>query len=174
MDSNNKQTQATQNQEYSNISYVVAGLILTGFFIFITGYYWGKQVIISQLSEQTKQNYLSDKIENSVYNITNEAPEESSSQVIISEENRVENPDELCYAKLAGFGSLSMAKATLAKIQKAGVESSLVTKKSRTSKGRTITWYQIETNVMPRKDLEDQIKKLRYIINTSQVTIIKK
>lgn len=157
------------------IGYIISGSILTGFFIFISGYYWGKKHTITKLSEEISQGYLADKIESSTYKtnslIRTEGKLESETKSDFNSEDNKET--ELYYAQLAGFSSLSSAKITLTKINKSGVDAHIITRISKTARGTKKNWYQIISNSMTRKELNNELKKVKYIINISQVNFIK-
>lgn len=164
----NKDLQINQQQ----LSYVISGILILSFFIFLSGYYWGKKSAIEVWTDQLKAESLADKLycafcsfNETTDEYISQANTESIAQAVKIHEdfNKIQGKEnkKSYYAQLAGFNSLKRAQNCIEKLKSYNVK--LVERKSKTSKGKLYKWYQIVT------ESTDNLEELN-----KQVEIIKK
>jgi len=68
------------------------------------------------------------------------------------EKNKVEQENKKYYAELVGFGSHINANRFANKLNHQDLSVKVKTRRSKTAKGRTITWYQVVTNKFDNKN----------------------
>lgn len=194
------------------MSYAVACLLLIFFFIFMTGYYWGKKSAIESFAAQIESDSLSDKIsyafcsnydykgdqtESAQDETEGESNLEKSPNIVEVKEikeskdlrsfcldknedadigsnigsKKVDNNQYL--AELAGFGSMSNARIYEKALAKNGHTVKIITRKSKTSKGREIKWYQVITQTYNNQnELLEEIKKIKKVAPIKDVKVV--
>lgn len=160
-------------EESLKLNYIISGVIITSFFIFVSGYYLGKKNGFESVNIQQNNQLLSDKIQYSFFkNKITQITKEEENPAEIETEN-CKKQEKLFYAELAGFGSIQAAKTCMNQLKQKGFIAQLITRNSRTTNGKNKTWYQIISKTMSRNKIEEELKKCNNIIKISQV-IIKK
>lgn len=157
-------------EENLTTNYIISGIILTSFFIFVSGYYLGKKTGHENGENQQNGQLLSDKTEYILFK--NKIVENNQKPIEIEPEN-TENQEELFIAELAGFSSIKSAKTCMNKLEQREVFAQLITRNSRTNSGKNKAWYQIVSSPMSKKKINEELKKCNNIIKLSQV-ILKK
>lgn len=174
------------------LSYAVAALLALSFFIFIGGYFLGKQKATEEFSHKIDQDSLADQIyssmcilydakdenddgeenESEIEILENSEDSEKKDEISISNENQVAiaDPNEKKYfAPLAGFSSATLAdgKKMVNRLKAQGFEVEMVERKDSTTKGQQVVWYQVVTKKCTNKDelqkMISQIAKLEHI-----------
>lgn len=151
------------------------GLLLTVFFIFMAGYYWGKKQAVEQLAVQFSQDSFADKVYASLcslYDISEEGDkdkEEGDAEFEIeteaseaSDNNEVVAEKQLLYnAQLTGYANFTQADAYCKKLIAKNIPVAIVTRISNNSKGKKATWYQVVTQPLPLEKLDPIIEYLK-------------
>lgn len=183
-------------------SLLLAAALLVLFFSFITGYFWGKQNSISQFCMSVEQSSFADRIYSSMCEISEtevpassetapapDAPETPEIQEVVQEE-QVEQvashddlagqttcqpqPRELHHAQLAGYGSKAQADKFAQKLNKKGIPVQVETRKSKSSKGKVKSWYQVVTeNFANKEELEKLVARISKEEKLSGVRIVR-
>lgn len=129
-------------------AWLISGLLLLLFFVFMAGYFWGKHQALEQFSHALDQESIADKIYSSLY-----CSYEGKTGVEIPEvESKPESEHtehlpscETCYAQLIGFGSKKTAQNYVDKLAKQGFGVEVKERTSVMGNGRLTTWYQVVT-----------------------------
>jgi len=168
-------------------SLAVSSLLLTCFFVFISGYFLGKKKAVEKFYSKVKQDSFADHIYYSMCSmydkadeLQEEAPVSTQSNVVALPEQDIkpqEQPGDLVaqaaaaieqeiqketavteqkiqaaqksnekyYAELIGFGTNRAAEKFANKLKKDNISVTVKRRRSKTAKGRVITWYQVVT-----------------------------
>jgi len=161
-----------------HVSWILSFFIIMSFFVFIAGYFFGKKKAVEKFYKKIDQDSLADHIYYSVcsiYDNGNDLKQESTEasmdascekkspqedkkkkkELVVKkiesfkEENKTSQ--ENYYAELIGFGTARAANKFVAKMKKQGFSVALKRRKSRSSKGKTIIWYQVITEKFDNK-----------------------
>jgi hypothetical protein len=185
-------------------SLLLAAGLLVLFFSFITGYFWGKQNAVSQFCMSVEQSSFADRIYTSMCEIsetevpttsdtvaandeqTNEVVAEPEIQKSVEQEAEtaplvasvdqavVAQPTIFHYAQLAGYGTPQQAEKFAQKLRKKGLPVKVETRKSKSSKGKTKSWYQVvTTNFTDKKELETLVARISKEEKLSGVRIVR-
>lgn len=185
--------QFTQQQ----ISYVIASLLLIFFFIFMAGYYLGKKNAIEAFAGQFESESLADKIsyafcsnydykgDQSEYNSNEQIVNKDQKNIIESEEkttctpitknevNNIESSNIKYLAELAGFGTWNNAHNYEKILSKNGYKVNIITRRSKTLKGKEIKWYQAITETYNNQnELLETIKKIKKVAPIKDVKVV--
>lgn len=156
------------------LSFVVAAFILLLFFTFMSGYFLGHKKAVTTFSHKLDQDSFADRIYSSMFSLydgkndddyvaegdaceqemTPQQGEEQQAYVeppadMHQEEvahDVSEQPSRQYYAQLAGFGTVRVAQRLADRLQQKNMPVILKKRRSRTAKGRMITWYQVVTD----------------------------
>lgn len=151
------------------VSHIIVMLLMSGFFIFIAGYYWGKRVGIKPFIEQfesgTHHGVISDIFNSESVSQLKERKEKidikpvKETQILVNETN---DEPKSYYAQLAGFGTKKAALECEQKLLSHGFAVKAIERKSVYKKTMR-TWYQIitypETDKQKLMNQIDLIKK---------------
>jgi hypothetical protein len=121
-----QQVQLTLQQ----VSYFAAGCIITAFFIFIAGFYWGKKSITEVVLEEVAERLLTDKIHAALYKTYEKAQSEPRAQDMYS----------------LHFGMFSTHKAAQAcanKLKALDCPVQIEQRSSTTAQGKHSLWYEV-------------------------------
>ncbi len=144
---------------------ISASLIGIIFFVFITGYYWGKKNAAEEILNQFSQDSFADKIYSSMCNLyttgDEEVPSESSSQ---DEQNMIEQEsiksETPYYAQLVGYGTEREAENYIKSLRARGIHAHVVEHSHKTKKG-VKKWYQVVTEPMEKERLINLVERLK-------------
>ncbi len=167
------------------ISHLAAGFVLISFFIFISGYYWGKKNGINSLTEQLEAESMSDKMYSAICSINDvadidkedvedvgEVEIDNNSQVASKKVESKQSLKPLYYAQLAGFGTIKAAQECEKNLALRGFAVKTVERS-----GGKRNWYQVVTYAEHDKEKlaqqVEQIKKIAHIKDVSISTIDK-
>lgn len=164
------------------LSYAIAALLAFTFFIFIAGYFLGKQKAAQEFSYRADQDSLADQIYSSMcilYDAKDENDDgeenetdsesdqnsdesEKKEEILAPEENQPADApvnEKKYFAALAGFSSATLAegKKMMQRLKAHGFDVQMVERTSKTVKGQTKTWHQLITAVCANKDELQQI-----------------
>jgi hypothetical protein len=162
------------------ISLLSSGILLSCFFIFISGYFLGKKNASEQFLYKIEQESLADQIYSSMCILSDkdeiesnedgdanesdgeETENEQDSTTIQADNSQVAENQEikltpqvkgpLYFAQLAGFGSQETANKFALKLKAQGYPVTVVERSSKTAKGKTVFWYQVVTEKFEKKD----------------------
>ncbi len=82
-------------------------------------------------------------------------------------------PAAVYKAQLIGFGTLRSAQAFSRKLERKGIITTVKRRRSKTAKGRLISWYQVVTKPFDRKDiLEKLVERLKQEEKLHDVRIV--
>ncbi len=183
---------------HREVSWVVAVIVTTTFFIFIAGYFWGQRKAVSSLLEKIDKESFSDKVTYSLYTMNgkyqndtdeseedadNDEEEEDTSELkpvdsvaLVALEEPLEEKNEVSItymAPLVGFSTLAPANQFMQKIKKSGIDVSVKKRVSKTAKGRTVAWYQVVTGeYIDKNEIEHVVMRLSEKENLKNVKII--
>ncbi|MCL4360978.1 SPOR domain-containing protein [Candidatus Dependentiae bacterium] len=174
--------------KHQQLAQAIALILISTFFIFIAGYYWGKKSALENFSAQFEQDSFADKVSYSLCSLYDQPDSETDSETANqdsesqdSESSDSENAgDDLTdnqanayLAQLAGFGSNITAKKFVDLLKQKGFKVNIAEKKSRTSKGKIITWYQVVTDYFSdEKELLKFIDKINKISKLTDVKVV--
>lgn len=141
-----------------HMSLLVAAIIVMLTTTFLVGYFWGKRTALHDLIEKVSHDSFADQIYTSVCSLYDQIPETPTQEQaqITAEVQQTGQASEAeqqppivtkkYYAQLVGFGDYKNAEQFVARAKHKGFNSFEIEKKiSKTTKGKTITWYQIVT-----------------------------
>ncbi len=143
-------------------SWFVSSVLLCGFFVFMAGYFIGQKKGIVQLSHMLDQQTKSHMA--SLIDVTREKPETQIPIKMSHADNKT-----MYWAPLVGFGTKKAAKACLDRLLSCHMPVILKARKSKTTKGKEVAWYQIVT-----KEFTDKQKLLQIIEQIQKQEHIKK
>jgi hypothetical protein len=190
---------------------MLAALCIGVFFVFMTGYFWGKKSVMEEFGATQQRESLADKIYSSLCVLpenrnnslaSNEESDEPSEENVdeplaleesqktsdglittptstIASTTNIQNqniqkpaknlPTEVVapcnntcyyYAKLVSFKSRKHAQQFVERLARLGIDVELHALKSKTAKGRVVTWYQIVTKKLASNE------ELEALVNT--------
>ena len=174
--------------KHQQAAQIVVGLLLCVIFVFISGYYLGKKRALESFADQFENDSFADKMAYSICSIydTNESGDGSEeSQEENDNENQAENQNEpqaeseavkkvskKYFAQLAGFGTEQAALKCADQIRRKGLPVSVKEKVSKSSKGRSIKWYQVVTqDYDDQQQLVNRIDKISNYVKLKDVKI---
>ena len=162
--------------KHQKLAQIIAALLISSFFIFIAGYYWGKKSALENFAQQFEQDSFADKIAYSlcsIYDQTDSENDADSQDVVGETQDDQESQANAYFAQLAGFGSNITAKRYVDLVKQKGFKVNIVEKNSKTSKGKTITWYQVVTDYFSNeKELLNLIDKINKISKLTDVKVV--
>lgn len=167
------------------LSWLVSGLLLLSFFIFMGGYFLGQKKVLEEFSAKLEQDSLSDKIYSSLYALYDTQGEESSddqaessddsvdqtkksesgesNSASIAQLNKTEQENKTpaattnYYAQLAGFASAKPAYALAERLNQTNKIAIVKKHESKSSKGQIRYWYQVVTKPFDTKETLQQV-----------------
>jgi cell division protein FtsN len=176
------------------LSTIVAFIMLIPFMSFLGGYFFGSQYGAQEFADRAEQESFTDQI----YASLCVTPQDKDENVCVAlEENNgieqavdaeaisIEQNDtqittepnksqEQFYAQLIGFGTSRAAHNFVQRMEKEGISTHVKTRKSKTAKGKVISWYQVVTEAYNNKaellQLVNRIKEKENIKDTPIVT----
>lgn len=181
------------------LSWVVSLALISAFFVFMAGYFWGQRQAISQFLGKLEEESFSDKITYSLYTMNGkylsdteedeveedqDAGEETPSDTIEKVEQSDQPTDEskkeekatstVTYvAPLVGFGTLHAANTFAHRVKDMGIDVHVKKRISRSPKGRAIAWYQVMTQTYSDKnEIEHIVMRIKDREKIKDVKII--
>ena len=153
-------------------SFVVSGALFFSFVVFMSGYFLGQKNAVERFANKVEQESFADQLYSSMCmmhenkdNELNESEEPVVSSAVVaqgeklrvqaeSSEKIVEGPkqNEQYYAQLIGFGAEKTAQQFAQRLHKKHIDVIVKKRISKTSKGKTICWYQVVTQKFMNKD----------------------
>lgn len=157
-------------------SLVLAGCLLGVFFSFVSGYFWGKKNAASQFVMKTQQDSFAGQIYSSMCelcqsdNDVKEMPDQQKESVnvaqgkelaqeklekvttkIDSSPEKIKEEKVFYTAQLIGFGTKKNALTFANKLNDQGIPVEIRSRKSKSAKGKTVSWYQVVTQKYENK-----------------------
>ena len=177
------------------VSNICAILIFLFMLVFSLGYFWGKKNSAEVFVDKAINDSFEDKVNYSLYSLYNNSNqeedvivEESSQEPQVTattsqepeiasettaEQEKTNGPGY--YAELIGFSTEKAANGFLEKAKAKNYPVKILTKKSVSPKGKSVTWYQARTEQMSDKaaleKLTKQIEKSERLSGTKIITI---
>ena len=164
------------------LSFIVAGLSLLSFCIFMTGYFLGKKNVVEQFTEKMQVEAFSDQVYTAVLATTQEneqvvennllvtdtdvadvLPQSINQDIVVAQLQADAEQSALTryYAQLIGFGAEKSAQAFVKKLATKGIDTEIKKRVSTTAKGRTSYWYQVVTTAYTNKsDLSELVDRI--------------
>lgn len=168
-------------------SFVFAGLITFATASFIIGYIIGQRKAVADFFDQVEEDSFEDKVKYSMYSSykslapieidpdpeldLTEPSEEHKTPATIKENkpaavsvtksaevSPTADVSKKYYAQLYGCGNMNVAKKFVDRVRRLGFDTEIKARKSKNSKGKVITWYQVVT-----KPYEDKAKLLNAV-----------
>lgn len=155
-------------------SWVLVVLVLLNAGSFAIGYFWGKRTGAQEWSTTISRDAFADQIYNSLClaSIANDDDKDGDTNSQDEDDSADNSDTELVaqtgdteaapeqglevktqyYAQLAGFSSLRHAEAFVARLNKKQIPVLIKERVSRSSKGRSVTWYQVVTEPYEDQD----------------------
>jgi len=182
------------------LSIVIAGVVVLGFFVFIAGYFYGQKNAAEHFTYRLDQESLADQIYSSVCGLYDnhtdadgaeeaessekpEAPEEVKESPSTEEAPGVvaqpvpvavqKTPEKQYYAQLVGFNTEPAAQKCLDRLKKSGYRVTLEKRSSTSKGGAKVAWYQVVT--VPYSDkraLVEVVEKIKKAEKINQVRIL--
>ena len=102
--------------------------------------------LVDVQEQKTQENVQSDLITQAVVAVEQQMQQENSSLKKMAK-REIESKKNIgqCYAELIGFGTCRAAEKFANKLKKDNISVSVKRRRSKTAKGRIITWYQVIT-----------------------------
>jgi len=166
------------------LSLICASGILTLFITFMTGYFIGQHNAVEAFSDQAEQESFADQVYASLFmsneqESSKESSEENDNIVSVKDESDEKlmhdqekmqehaEPQQQYYAQLIGFGTERAAQKFIQKLNNQGITVNLKKRRSKTAKGKMVSWYQVVTDCYTDKEklrvLVDRIEKTEKI-----------
>ena len=171
--------------------YGLAALFCAAIFIFVSGYFLGKKRVLEDLAAQYDDECFADKVYQSFAALTDSSAESSNGESTGSEQ--AEQSDEegaeqaadapamgpaqevsgaTAYAQLCGFGTKQAAELYVDRLKRRAIPATIVDRKSRSKRGRMVTWYQVVTQTMNRQELEELLQKIKKDDKLTSIQIV--
>lgn len=174
-----------------SLSLLVSAVIVLCFFIFMTGYFLGKRSAYEDVAGVLVQDSLSDRVYASMCSIYGYKDEKASAEEqeleteVAEADQEAETPATAepatqpaeaevatqaapaadavhYYAQLAGFGSLQSAEQFARKLRKKNIKVSVAQRRSKSARGKTVSWYQVVTgSYADRNQLDSLVSRLQ-------------
>lgn len=172
------------------LKYGGVALVFVVLFVFAGGYFLGKKRAYEELAVRYDDECFADKVNQSLSSLYeqgdnepsdaeagNSGEEDACAIVPLADSNELskdsqDEPRELAYAQLCGFGTRYMAEAYVNRLKKRAIEAAIIERESRSKKGKMVTWYQVITGTMDKRELEELVKELKKDDKLSGVQII--
>ena len=151
-----------------HLGWVLASVILFNVCSFAIGYFWGKRAGAQEWSTAISRDAFADQIYNSLCLAAvgddlekDDDPDgqENADTEVVAQPGDAEVAPEMglemktqYYAQLAGFSSLRNAEAFVARLNKKQIHALIKERVSKSSKGRSVTWYQVVTEPYEDQD----------------------
>lgn len=124
---------------------------------------YGEQPSEEQSTEEQEEDQSGDEEMTSEPEVKNEQEVVKTPEVVDNSNSNTEGSVKH-YAQLVGFGSRRAAEQFANKIQKKGYNLNVyvITKKSKSARGKIITWYQVVTEELNDKEqLMNEVEKIK-------------
>jgi SPOR domain len=164
-------------------SRLTACFLFVMLFIFVAGYYLGKMRALEQFHQQWSADSFADRLYASLYSFPHSKEEDEIDQdnkdeldsalSLDEEKSLVQEAQEQWYAQLAGFGKREVAQRYVDSLIKRQIPAKIIERKSKTSRGKTIHWYQVITQPMDREELTSLVNLLEETDHLKDVKISK-
>ena len=164
-----KEEQAEQYIQLTiqQVSRIAAGLIMSSFFIFIAGYYWGKKSVTEQTLEEVAERVLTDKIYAALYKEVNKEVHKETHQETHEADKEVTQEKTLdttaYYIHVGMFTTQKAAQACVQKLKDIDCAATIQQRLSTTAQGKQYAWYEVVTNAYATRAaievLQAQIQK---------------
>ena len=178
-DKKNTESTKTKGVFLSNrhASFVVSGGLLFSFIVFIGGYFLGQKNTVDHFSNKVEQESFADQLYSSMCmmheNKDNELNESEEVVVVQVEQPEIskatqvvtqapvqeaekslvnDEPQKQYYAQLVGFGTEKAAQQFRQRLRKKNIDVIVNRRRSKTSKGKTVSWYQVVTQKFNDQD----------------------
>lgn len=180
------------------LSTIVAFIMLIPFMSFLGGYFFGIHFGAEDFTHRVEQESFTDQI----YASLCVTPQEKDENCVVTQDESIEpaqavdidassiagtpeNNDkasiveptlskERFYAQLIGFGTSRAANNFVQRMEEDGITTSIKTRKSKTSKGKVVSWYQVVTEPYANKSellrIVERIKEKEKIKDIQIVT----
>lgn len=124
------------------VSRLAAGLIITAFFVFIAGFYWGKKSVTEAALEETTERLLTDKIYAALYRA-----QDSVQKTTEQEAEQEQAKEHIIYSLHLGmFTTRKAAQACLEKLKELDSPAHVQQRASTTAQGKQHIWYEVITS----------------------------
>lgn len=168
-----------------HIQRFIAVFLISAFFIFMAGYFWGKKSIVEHLANQFDQESFGDKIYASMCSLYDNGYDGAESSESIENDQDMQDQDEeklknqsngngsleqlaeetkpqhTHYAVLTGFGSRKAAENYYNHLKRQYIDAEIIERNSVSSKGLTRTWYQVIVRSADKNALEELVARLK-------------
>lgn len=185
-----------------HISWLVSSMTMICFFVFVSGYFLGKKKAVEKFYSKVSQDSFSDHIYYSMCSMCGKDDEKqvggtsngstdnvvavfdtkkdlnkSSALFESTKKDKIVSIDEKdkneYYAELIGFGTERAARKFSNKLLKDNISVSVRKRRSKTSKGKVVTWYQVVTEKFSdRNDLIALVEDISTQERLSDVRIV--
>lgn len=165
------------------VSAFVAGFVFFVFGFLVLGYFWGQKRAVAEFTNKIAEDAFADQANHSFYTLGDSEKDDDSEPETTAKDEEIKKNKEIAntsnqtqektnvapdgkkyFAELVGFGNLNSANQFVKKMQKKGYNLIIKHKVSRTSRGRSLTWYQVIT------DKFDDKEKLQQIIDRIKIS----
>jgi hypothetical protein len=173
------------------IGWVIATVIFIALISFGAGYFWGEKKSAERFLNRIGQEALADQVYSSICSLCetdneletqqeNGVAENDSEESIKATERKQENNEEMTpgsayYAQLVGFGTVKKANQFVDQLEKREINAHVRERKSKTARGKVISWYQVITEPYNDKNaliaLVEKIKEQEHLHDVRIVTI---
>lgn len=175
------------------LSYCVAGILLAFFFVFMAGFFWGKQCVTKDFLHKLNQDVFTDQVAASLYLLADSANQHvlarvedgveqqmeefkrdhrvseslsdlmsdevlgESAEEVVNSSSESSEPDRFYYAQLIGFGTPTAADHFVKRIARRGFAVKVEKRYSKTTRGKTLAWYQVVTDMYTDKAYLEEV-----------------
>lgn len=178
-------------------SYISGGILLLALCSFVIGYIVGQKTSLSRLNEDINKANFEDQVKYSLYSSYKSMPDqgdfaeenlaspeeiennettlntEPQKNIPIIVEEELPSDDKTYYAVLFGCGTLGTAQKFTQRMKKIGFDIEIKRRRSKNSKGKFVTWYQLLTAPYKnKKDLLADVEKIQLAEKLQKVQIL--
>lgn len=167
-------------------SRLISGLIVCAFFLFVSGYFWGKKKALELYTlDLSRELFAADQqakldLGNDRYDDNQSMQEQPATAAPAPIQPKLSSEQEDIYykAQLVGFGTLTPAQHCVERLKKNGITTTIVkrisTPHAASSRKKNLCWYQVVTERYTDKhQLELLVEKIKKSEKIHDVQIVK-
>lgn len=156
-------------------SIIGASAVLSMFFIFIAGYFYGQQRAAEQFTFCVEQESLADQVYSSLcglYDNKGESESGEEAEMVQADASDVAAEANEQYSIEADCATMVVAQQCAARLRAAGLQSSIKEQQSYHNK-KNISWYQVATvPTTDKKGLNECIEKIKNVDKLKNIRLV--
>lgn len=154
----------------TQLSRLCAGGAFLGFFLFVSGYFLGKVIVLREVASEREAIAFADHLQQAVSTLYPQAGSQQQNDTIsLMSENEESGPYK---AIIRAFGSKVAAQTYVDELKKQEINTNIIKRVSqavspRGDSKKEISWYQVSTDTYETiDDLMAQVEKIKGIAST--------